>query len=468
MDTQVRGDKTFAGAMLGDFVARFPRQEAPAALRHEAKRSLLNFFGCALGVARDPAVETAIRVLRPFSGPGEASLIGRAERLDAMAASFVNAVAANLLDYDDTHLETVIHPTAPVAPPVLALAERRGLPGAEVLHAFLLGAEVECRVGNAVSPGHYARGWHITATCGVFGAAAACARLLGLDGAQTWHALGIAASQAAGVVENLPSAAKNVGVGNAARNGLFAALLAQQGYAAAPAAIEGPLGWARAAGDAPRLAAIAEGLGERWEIMKNTYKPYPCGIVLHAVIDACLDLRARHGLSAADIAGVVVRGHPLLLARGDRPVGNERDARVSIHHSAAVAFAFGAAGVREFSPPVVADPAVAALRRKVRAEADGSLPVGAAAVEVETAGGGTLRSVVMHARGSRERPLSDRELEAKFAENARLGGFAGDTARLIEEVWRLDEAGGVGPLMALMSGRGAVGGGQGARPSSRA
>lgn len=454
MELHAQRQAAFAGQVLGDFVARFPQQEAPAALRHEAKRSLLNFFGCALGVARDPAVETAVRVLNPFSGPGEATVIGRPERLDAMAASFVNAVAANLLDYDDTHLDTVIHPTAPVAPPVLALAETRGLSGAAALHAFLLGAEVECRLGNAVSPGHYARGWHITATCGVFGAAAACARLLGLSGAQTWNALGIAASQAAGVVENLPSAAKNVGVGNAARNGLFAALLAQQGYAAAPAAIEGPLGWARAAGDEPRLAAITGGLGERWEVLKNTYKPYPCGIVLHSVIDACLELRAKHGLPADAIAGVTVQGHPLLLARGDRPVENERDARVSIHHSVAVALTLGAAGVREFSAAIVADPAIAAFRRKVRAEVDDSLPVGAAAVTVETTGGERLRAVVTHARGSRERPLSDRELEAKFEENARLGGFAGgDVAHLIEQVWRLDEADGVRPLMGLMSGR---------------
>ncbi|MBX6373989.1 MAG: MmgE/PrpD family protein, partial [Acetobacteraceae bacterium] len=236
-------------------------------------------------------------------------------------------------------------------------------------------------------------------------------------------------------------------------------LLAQQGYAAAPAAIEGRLGWARAAGDEPRLAAITEGLGERWEVLKNTYKPYPCGIVLHSVIDACLDLRAEHGLSADDIAAVVVRGDRLLLARGDRVVENERDARVSIHHSAAVAFAFGAAGVREFSPPVVMDPKIVALRRKVRAEVDESLPVGAASVTIETVGGRTLRAVVMHARGSRERPLSDRELEAKFADNARLGGFNGDVERLIEQVWRLDEAGSLRPLMSLMSGQGAAGAG---------
>ena len=176
---------------------------------------------------------------------------------------------------------------------MLALAQARGFSGRAVLTAFILGVEVECRVGNAVSPGHYARGWHITSTCGVFGAAAACARLLGLSADQIANAIGIAASQSAGIVENLPSAAKNVSVGNAARNGLFAALLAAEGYSASPRAIEGPLGWARAMGDEPDIGRLTGGLGKTWEIAKNTYKPYPAGIVFHAVIDACFNLRAK-------------------------------------------------------------------------------------------------------------------------------------------------------------------------------
>src|SRR4030095_4192802 len=167
----------------------------------------------------------------------------------ALSAATLNAASANLLDYDDTHLPTVIHPAAPVVPPVLALAERQHATGADVLLALLLGVEVACRIGNAVSPQHYARGWHITATCGIFGAAAAAAQLLRLSPAQTAHALAMAASQAAGVVENLPNGAKNIGVGHAARNGLFAALMAAQGYTGAPAALEGPYGWARACGD---------------------------------------------------------------------------------------------------------------------------------------------------------------------------------------------------------------------------
>jgi 2-methylcitrate dehydratase PrpD len=441
----------FAGEALGRFVAGSAWADIGAGLRHEAKRSLLNFFGGALGVAADPAVVTAVRVLAPFSGPDRVTVIGRPERLDAMGASFVNTVAANLLDYDDTHLNTVIHPTAPVAPPLLAIAEQRGLSGAQLLHAFILGAEVECRIGNAVSPGHYARGWHITSTCGVFGAAAGCAKLLGLDAVQTAAALGIAASQSAGVVENLPSSAKNVSMGNAARNGLFAALLAEQGYTAVAAAIEGPLGWARAMGDVPRLGEIVDDLGQRWEFSKNTYKPYPSGIVFHAVIDACFALRGQYDLAAHDIDTVTVSGNQLLLDRGDRIVGNERDARVSIHHSAAIVFVRGRAGVEDFTLDAVQDPALSAMRQKVRAVLDPDVPVGAARVTVRTVDGRSLSTYVEHPRGSAERPLTDAEIEGKFRENARLGGSADKADRRIEAIWRIESIAELGPLMRDMA-----------------
>jgi 2-methylcitrate dehydratase PrpD len=413
----------YAGERLGQFVAASRWDALPHELRHEAKRSLLNFIGCAFGVARTAPLEMAMRVLTPLSGAERVTVLGRSERLDVLGAAFVNAIGGNLLDYDDTHLRTVIHPTAPVAPAALALAELRGLSGATVLHAFILGGEVECRIGNAVSPGHYARGWHITSTCGVFGSAAASAKLLGLNAEQTWHALGISASQSAGVVENLPSAAKNVSVGNAARNGLFAALLAEQGYTGAPAAIEGALGWARAMGDIPVVSDVTDGLGERWEMLQNTYKPYPCGIVMHAVIDACLELRQEHKVTVAEIAEISVSGDQLLLDRGDRTVANERDARVSIHHCAAVAFLFGAAGLKEFAEETVHDPAVVALRARTRAQLNADSPRGAATVTVRTIDGRVLESTVLHPRGSKQRPLSDREIEDKVRELARFGAL---------------------------------------------
>ena len=443
----------FVGERLGAFVAASRWDDLPRPLRQEARRSLLNFIGCALGVARTPPIEMAMRVLLPLSGADRVTVLGRSERLDPLSAAFVNAVGGNLLDYDDTHLRTVIHPTAPVAPAVLALAEQRGLSGQDVLHAFLLGAEVECRVGNAVSPGHYARGWHITSTCGVFGAAAASAKLLGLNATQTWHALGIAASQSAGIVENLPSSAKNVSVGNSARNGLFAALLAEQGYEAAPAAIEGTLGWAHAMGDVPIVADITDGLGARWEMLLNTYKPYPCGIVMHAVIDACLTLRRDHALDPAEIEAVTVSGDQLLLDRGDRAVTNDRDARVSIHHCAAVSFLFGAAGLREFSDALVHDPAVVALRGRTRAALDTASPRGAATATVRMTDGRVLSATVLHAQGSAEHPLPDAAIEAKVRDLGRFGGFAGSMDQVIVAVWGLDGAATVAPLMRAV-GRG--------------
>ena len=436
-----------AGSQLAQFIVGASTDTIPSTLIHEAKRSILNILGTALGVAQDPAVTGAVRVLQGFSGPAQASVIGRSERLDAMSASFVNTIAANLLDYDDTHLATVIHPAAPVAPPALALAEQRGFSGLAVLQAFVLGAEVECRIGNAVSPGHYARGWHITSTCGVFGSAAASAKLLGLPADQVAHALGIAASQSAGLVENLPTGGKNVGMGNAARNGIFAALLAQEGYTAAPRAIEGPLGWARAMGDEPRLAEITAGLGERWEFAKTTYKPYPCGIVMHSVIDACMALRREHRIVAAEVARVTVRGDALLLARGDREVRNERDAQVSIHHCVAAPFVLGAAGVPEFARAAVMAPEVVAFRAKVRPELTAELPVGAAEVIVETTAGQVFRTTVMDAKGSLALPLSDAEIEAKVRDNARRGSPGCDIDRVIEAAWALDRAGDVQRLM---------------------
>jgi 2-methylcitrate dehydratase PrpD len=438
---------------LGRFVSDIQWRDLSEPLQHDAKRSLVNFFGGALGVARDPDIDALAAVLDAFSGPREATIIGRAERMDALSASTLNAVSANLLDYDDTHLNTVIHPTAPVAPPVLALAERYGYSGEEVLLAFILGAEVECRIGNAVSPQHYARGWHITATCGIFGAAVAAAKLRRLSPQQTAHALGIAASQSAGLVENLPSGAKNVGVGHAARNGLFAVLMAERGYTGAPTALEGPLGWARACGDELHRERLFADLGNTWELSKNTFKPYPCGIVMHAVIDACLALRERYGLATEQIAAVRVRGDALLLARGDRVVRTARDARVSLHHCVTAPFLWGRAGIEEFSSVRVMSAEAVAFRALVQAELDENLPVGAATVRVQTRSGDTVETTVEQARGSVQKPLSDAELEAKVYELASARLPQADITQLLERLWQLQHMATLHPLMALVSVR---------------
>lgn len=430
------------------FVSAIQPGDLPPEVVHEAKRSLLNFFGGAIGVAQYPVIGSAVGVLDEFSGPRTATLIGRHERMDPLSAAFVNAVTSNLLDYDDTHLRTVIHPTAPVAPAVLALAETRGLSGAAALTAFALGAEFECRIGNMVTGEHYSRGWHITATCGVFGAALACAHLLGLTPTQIANAIGIAASEAAGIAENLPTEAKNVGVGNSARNGLFAALMAAKGFDAAPMAIEGKNGWARASGDVPNLDELVGGLGTRWELLKNTYKPYPSGIVMHSIIDAGLQLRTEHRLDPAAIASVTVSGDALLMARGDRLVANHRDSRVSIHHSAAIALLWGKAGIPEFSDPKAMLPEIVAFRAKVKATRDDSLPMGAARMVVCMTDGREFATTVLSARGSFEKPLTDTDIESKVRDLAASAGTGLDAKRIITGIWGLDRAPSIAALMA--------------------
>ena len=429
------GDQSHVTKSLAEFVAGSRWGEIPAEVRREGVRGLLNFVGCALGGAPDEATHIAVKVMAPFFGSPQAIVIGRSERPDALNAAFLNAVAANVLEYDDTHLGTVMHPAAPVAPVLFALAELRPLTGRELLHAFIVGVETSCRVGLAVMPTHYRRGWHITATCGIFGAAAACARLIGLDAQRTAWALGHAATQSASLVESLGSMSKSLGVGNAAKNGLAAALLAEGGFSGPDQPIEGRYGFAAVTSDSADLAQITDKIGVRWEVLNNAYKPYPCGVVLFPVIDACLELRARHAPVPEAIERVVVRGHPLMHERTDRPnVSNSRDAKVSLQHSVAAAFLFGAAGLAQYEDGCVADPAVRALRDKVFFEEDIAAPVESATVVVRLTDGAQHREHVRHGRGTPGRPMSDAELDAKVRELAAYGAPFVDADRVIAAV----------------------------------
>ena len=249
-------------ASLARFVASTKWEQIPDAARHAAKRALMNFFAVAFSGCRTEPVDLALKTLSQFSGGTPATVIGRKERIDALSAAFLNAAGANVFDYCDTHLPTVVHPTAPLAPALLALAELRTVCGPDLLTAFVLGFEIECRVGLAVSPGHYPKGWHITSTCGVFGAAAGAAKLLGLTPQQIVWALGSASTQSAGLCECLGWPAKSVSVGNAARNGLLSALLAEKGFSGPPEPIAGAQGWIAAMGEPPNWEGLIGKLGE--------------------------------------------------------------------------------------------------------------------------------------------------------------------------------------------------------------
>jgi 2-methylcitrate dehydratase PrpD len=433
---------------LARYTAATRWEDIPPAVRHQAKRSLVNFFAVALAGCRTAPVETALVSLAEFSGGRQATVIGRSERVDALSAAFLNAAAANVHDFCDTHLPTVIHPTAPVAPALLALAELRKVSGPDLLLAFILGNEIQARIGLAISPHHYNKGWHITSTCGVFGAAAGSGKLLGLSEQQLVWMLGIASTQSSGLCECLGTAAKSVGVGSAARNGLWSALLAEKGFDGPEEPLAGRQGFYRAMGDPPELSFLTEGLGERFEIMATSYKPYPCGFVIHPVLDCVLDWRRDH--PRVDVARVVVRGNPLLALRTHRPhISTGRESQVSVQHAVAVALVHGDAGLDQFTDACVHDAKISALRRKVEVLRDETFSTIAAAVEITATDGTIHRLSQSAARGSDANPMSDRDLEQKLRTAAAGWDARCDVARLIDAIWSLDGAADVSGLAAL-------------------
>ena len=428
---------------LASFVAQTQWEDIPQKVRHEAKRALVNYFAVALAGCSDPGISKAVSVYGRFSSGHEAGLIGRGEKTDILNAAALNAMSANVFDFDDTHLPTIIHPTASVAAPLFALAQTLPLDGKQWLLAFVLGVEMECRLGNAVSPGHYQRGWHITSTCGVFGAAAASAKALDLDTANIGWAFGNASAQSSGLVETLGSMSKSISVGNAARNGLLSALLAQDGFAGPERPIEGERGFLRVMSDATDadVDAAFTTLGSEWALLSNTYKPYPCGVVLNPVIETCLGLSATPGFSFADVERVTLRGHPLLRARTDRPnITLGREAQVSAQHSVAVALARGRAGLAEFTDAEVADPLLRAFASRLDFVDDSAYSVEAAQVTITLRSGETMSRRIDAARGSLQAPLADSDLENKLRELAEYGGSSRKPATLIDALWALESA----------------------------
>jgi 2-methylcitrate dehydratase PrpD len=439
---------------LARFVTTTGWSEIPAAVRHEAKRALVNYVAVALAGCHDPVINKAAAVYGRFRADRSASVIGRADQTDMLNAAALNAMSANVFDFDDTHMPTIIHPTAPVAAALFALAEAQEesatISGEALLLAFVLGVEVECRIGNAVSPEHYQRGWHITSTCGVFGAAAAVAKARGLSEQQIVWALGNASAQAGGLVETLGTMSKSISVGNAARNGLLSALLAAEGFSGPDAPLEGARGYLRVSAARPDLDAITDGLGRDWALSSNTYKPYPCGVVLNPVIDACLELRRDASWTLDDIERVELTGHPLLRERTDRPgVRSGRESQVSAQHAVAVTLARGKAGLAEFSDEAVADGSLKAFTGRLRFIDDASWDVESAQVSIVLRSGESVSRRVDAGRGSLAAPLTDEELAAKLRELVAYGGSGVQPQPLTEMLWRFDREPDAATLMRM-------------------
>src|SRR5450432_1958412 len=421
--------------ILADFVASHPSEGWDAKVDHEAHRTLLNWVGCALGASHHATLLAALAAVNELAPSAQATILGRSERVDIGSAALLNGITSHTFDFDDTHLKTIIHPAGPVASAVLALAEHKGMSGRDVIDALILGIDVSCRIGNVMYPDHYDRGWHITGSTGMLGAAAGCSRLLGLDVARTTMALGIAASQPIGLREQFGTMTKPFHPGAAARAGLMSALLAQSGFTSSARALEAPRGFVQVVSDKRAWHEVTDELGSRFEISFNTYKPFACGIVIHPTIDACVQLRER-GITPEQVDRIELRVHSLVLElTGKKEPKDGLSAKFSVYHGAAAGLIFGRAGEDEFSDAVVNDAHVVALRARVSATVDDAIHEDAAVVTALLKDGRRVEIRVDHAIGSMLNPLSDGRLESKF--DALVAPVLGEArAREITGQWR--------------------------------
>jgi 2-methylcitrate dehydratase PrpD len=427
-------------------LARFAVESSPPVeARARAAAAFLDTVGVALAGSAEPAARAVQRTVAPVESG--AIVWGTSVRASAEAAALANGTAAHALDYDDMCFVSLAHPSAPLVPAILAAADLAGASGASgraALDAYVVGFEIEARLGQVMNTRHYQRGWHCTSTLGTVGAAAGVARLIGLDAAQAAHALGIAASMASGLKENFGSMVKPLHAGLAARNGVQAALLARAGLTANASAIAGAQGYL-AAMDAERpadLPAVCADLDSRWEILDTgiTVKLYPSCAGTHPTLDVVLDLRAEVGFTAGDVARVEVavdRIAPTILVH-DRPTTG-LEAKFSMPYCVAAAVVHGRVGLDTFDDAAVRDPQVTAFLPRVTMAADPAFDSGAPAltqsrVRIRLKDGREVGGAANGARGYPERPPSEVDVRGKFLSCASRALPADDAERALG-VW---------------------------------
>ncbi|MFC6064033.1 MmgE/PrpD family protein [Streptomyces ochraceiscleroticus] len=404
--------------MLAGSVASLTYDDLPPFVVTLAKQCVLDTLGVAIAGASQPAVRLTWETVQSEAATGPCTVLGVDRRAGGAAAALVNGIAAHALDYDDLQMDAMGgHPSAPVLPAVLAAAEEAGTTGRDMLTAFVAGFEAECRVGLAVAPGHYARGFHTTSTVGTFGAAAGAARLLGLDAKRTEQALGIAALSASGVKAMFGTMGKPLQTGRAASAGFLAARLAERGLTSAEDALFCPQGFAATQTDRSDREAVCTQFGNPWHILQVLFKAHASCYGTHASIDAIGLLRRNDGLSADQVEDIEIEVPPqqLHVCAIPRP-STGLEGKFSLTFTTALSLLHGATDESRFTDDAVCDPRIVALIERMRVTSDDLLPALGARVTVRLRNGRTLAAEVDCGAPAWSRDPTEQEerLRAKF------------------------------------------------------
>lgn len=449
---------------LAAFVQQTHYEALPAVAVERAKQAIIDTIGTTLAGATDPAGDILTRYVTQLGGLPQASILGKGVRTSAPQAALVNGTMAHAYDYDDVNWSMSGHPSVPLLPAILAVGEAQGVSGRALLTAYILGFEVETKIGRGINPLHYQLGWHATATLGVLGAAAAVAKLLALSTEQTAMALGMAASMASGLRQNFGTMTKPFHPGHAAMNGVMAATLAHMGFTADSHILEAPFGFAQlftGTGDY-QLARMTEALGTPYDIVAPgiVVKQYPCCAFTHRALDGMLALVEKHQLHAPDVEAVECVLSQLasdVLIHPRPHTGLE--GKFSLEYCLAAAILDKQAGLEQFTDAMVQRPQAQALLQRVRrathplsAQQAGSngeeLPV---IVTVKLSDGRQYSQQVEVPKGHPDNPLSEAALHAKFRTCAGLVLPPARVEQALEALVHLEQQESIVPCMALLN-----------------
>jgi 2-methylcitrate dehydratase PrpD len=439
---------------LARFIAETTYPDLPEAVTGHIKRCILDWLGVALAGTAEPASQTMVQLVQDLNGKGESTVIGGSFKSSCVNAALANGVTGHAAELDDIHEASVIHPGAPVIPAALAVAERTGANGEELIAAVAVGYETGIRIAMAVMPSHYEY-WHPTGTCGTFGAAAAAGSLLGLDEGQTLNALGVAGTGASGLNESFGTMGKPFNAGRAARDGVTAALLAERGFTGPTSVLDAAKGYANATSAQPDLEEIVEGLGDRYEAAKTIFKRHACCGHTHGAVDAVITLMNENNLDPRDIAEITVGTYPIAVdvVGGDYSPKTSAEAKFSLPYCVAAAATRGSASLDAFTNEEIANPAIRELMGRVKVQVGEEFAearLGCAKVTIHTKTARNLTRRVDVPKGYPENPLTSAELKGKFQELSRAALSAGRIGELEKTVDALEEVGNVRELTALL------------------